>query len=386
MVAKIYQVMVPQTIRFGVGCLETLGDEVRKLGVKRALVVTDTGVYKAGLVDPVSEQLSKVGLSLEVFSGSEPEPTLPKLNAAAKELRKNSFDLLVGVGGGSSMDTAKGLSILLAHGGEGQDYIGVDKVPGRGIDFFMIPTTAGTGSEVTNVAIFGDPEKELKLAIVSPHILARVALVDPTLSYGCPPNVTAASGIDALVHAIESYTSTKSNTFTDAIALEAMRLIEGNIRTAVHNGSDEEARNNMSEGSLLAGIAFGNSGVAAIHALAYPLGARFHVPHGVANGVLLPYVMECNLPANLSKYAVVAQTLARKTLDLPLRAVAEQGIEVIRTLCTDIGIPLRLRDLGVPQEALEGMAVTTMKVTRPLANNPKKLTLEDVRGIWRNAW
>lgn len=386
MISRIYQVMVPQTIRFGVGSLETLGDEARKLGAKRALVITDPGVYKAGLVDPVSERLSKAGLSLEVFSESEPEPTLPKLNATAKELRKNSFDLLVGVGGGSSMDTAKGLSVLLAHGGEGQDYIGVDKVSGPGIDTFMIPTTAGTGSEVTNIAIFGDPDKGLKLGIVSPYILARLALVDPTLTYGCPPAVTAASGIDALVHAIECYTSIKANNFTDALALEAMRLIVDSLRTAVHNGSDEEARNHMSEGALLAGIGFGNAGVAAVHALAYPLGSRFHVSHGVANGLLLPYVMLCNLPANLPKYAVVAQMLGEKEEGLSLREQAERGVEAVKDLVADIGIPLHLRDLGVPEEALKGMSVATMDVTRLLANNPKKLTLNDVRSILRNAW
>jgi len=386
MVSKIYQVIGPQTIRFGVGSLSTLGDEANKLGAKRALIVTDPGVYQSGLVNPVKEQLSKARLSVEVFSGSEPEPTLPKLNLAANELRKGNYDLLVGFGGGSSMDTAKGLSVLLAHGGDGQDYIGVDKVPGPGIPTFTIPTTAGTGSEVTNIAIFGDPEKELKLAMVSPYLLARLALVDPTLTYGCPPGVTAASGIDALVHAIECYTGTKANNFTDALALEAMRLIIGSLRTAVSNGSDEEARNHMSEGALLAGIAFGNSGVAAVHALAYPLGARFHVPHGVANGLLLPYVMECNLPANLPKYAAVAQMLGGKTEGLSLREAAERGVEAVKALATDIGIPLHLQALGVPKEALKGMAVATMDITRLLANNPKKLTLDDVQGIWEKAW
>jgi len=284
------------------------------------------------------------------------------------------------------MDTAKGLSILLARGGEGQNYVGVGKVPGPGIPVFAIPTTAGTGSEVTNIAIFGGPDKELKLAIVSPYILARLALVDPTLTYGCPRGVTAAAGIDALVHAIESYTSIRSNNFTDAVALEAMRLIVGNLRIAVNNGSDEEARNHMSEGALLAGIAFGSAGVGAVHALAYPLGGRFHVSHGVANGLLLPYVMECNLAANLSKYAIVAQMLGEKTEGLSLREAAERGVEAAKAIAADIGIPLRLRDLEVPEEALEGMATATMDVTRLLANNPKKLTLDDVRGIWRNAW
>jgi alcohol dehydrogenase class IV len=383
---KIYQISQPQIIRFGVGALNTLADEANKLGGKRAIIVTDPGVYQSGLVDPVKEQLSKAKLSVEVFSEAEPEPTLTKLNAAAKELRKGNYDLLVGLGGGSSMDTAKGLSVLLAHGGDGQDYVGVDKVPGPGIPVFTMPTTAGTGSEVTNIAIFSDPEKELKLGMVSPHLLARLALVDPTLTYGCPQGVTAASGIDALVHAIECYTGNKANNFTDALALEAMRLIAGSLRTAVSNGSDKEARNQMAEGALLAGIAFGNSGVAAVHALAYPLGARFHVSHGVANGLLLPYVMECNLPANLPKYAVVAQMLGEKTEGLTLLEAATLGVKSIKTLVKDIGIPSHLRDLEVPEEALEGMAVATMDVTRLLANNPKELTLDDVRGIWRNAW
>jgi len=386
MVLKIYQVMVPKTILFGVGSLHTLGDEASKLEAKKALIITDPGVYQAGLVDPVKEQLSKAGLSTDVFADSEPEPTLLKLNDAANRLKGNKYDLLVGLGGGSSMDTAKGLSVLLAHGGIGQDYVGVGKVPGPGIPVVTIPTTAGTGSEVTNIAIFGDPEKELKLGMVSSYLLARLALVDPTLTYNCPPKVTAASGIDALVHAIECYTSTKANNFTDALALEAMRLIVGSLRTAVSNGSDEKARNYMSEGALLAGIAFGNASVGAVHALAYPLGSRFHVPHGVANGLLLPYVIECNLPANLPKYAVIAQMLGEKIEELSLREAAERGVEAVKTLAMDINIPLHLQDLGVPREALEEMAVATMDVTRLLANNPKKLTLDDVRAIWENAW
>lgn len=284
------------------------------------------------------------------------------------------------------MDTAKGLSILLTHGGDCRDYLGVNKVPAPGIPVFALPTTAGTGSEVTGNAIFGDPEKEVKLAIVSPYILPRLALVDPTLTYGCPPKVTAASGIDALVHVIECYTGNKANNFSDTLALEAMRIIAANLRTAVKNGSDKEARRRMSEGALLAGIAFGNSGVAAVHALAYSLGSHFHVPHGVANGLLLPYVMECNLSANIPKYAVVAQMLGVKSPGLSPQKVAEQGVDAVKGLISDIGLPLHLRDLSVPKEALEGMAVATMDITRLLDNNPKRLTLDDVRLIWEKAW
>ena len=382
----VYQIILPGKIRFGVGALNTLGDEATRLAAKRVLIITDPGVYQAGLIDPVKEQLSKAKLSVDIFAEAEPEPTFPRLNAAAEQLRKEGYNLLIGVGGGSSMDTAKGLSVLLAHGGKGQDYGGIDKVPGPGIPIFTMPTTAGTGSEVTNIAIFGDVEKGYKLGIVSSYLLARLALVDPTLTYGCPPKVTAASGIDALIHAIECYTGNKANTFSDTLAIEAMRLIAGSLRTAVKNGSDKEARNRMSEGALLAGIAFSNSGVAAVHALAYPLGSRFHVPHGVANGVLLPYVTEYNLSANLPKYAIVAQMLGVKTQGLSLQKAAEKGVEAAKALAADIGIPLHLRDLGVPKEALEGMAVATMDVTRLLANNPKELTLDDVRRIWQNAW
>lgn len=382
----IYQIMLPDKIRFGVACLDTIGDEAKELAAKHAIIITDPGVYEAGLVYPVKERLSQAKLSVDVFSEAEPEPTLPRLNAIAGELRKYNYDLLVGVGGGSSMDTAKGLSVLLAHGGNSQDYLGVNRVPEPGIPVFALPTTAGTGSEVTMIAVFGDPEREVKSAIVSPYLLARLALVDPSLTYGCPSKVTAASGIDALVHVIECYTSVKANNFSDTLALEAMRLIVGNLRTAVKNGSDKEARKCMSEGALIAGIAFGNSSVTAVHALAYPLGSRFHVPHGVANGLLLPYVMECNLPANLPKFVVIAKMLGVETGGLPLQEAAEKGVKAAKALAADIGIPAHLRDLGVPKEALEEMAVATMDVNRILVNNPKPLTLDDVRRIWQNAW
>ena len=381
-----YQIMLPDKIRFGVGCIDTLGNEAKELAAKRAIIITDPGVYQAGLVDPVKKQLSRAKLSVDVIAEAEPEPTLTRLDAIAEKLRKADYDLLIGVGGGSSIDTTKGLSVLLTHGGSGQNYVGVNKVPGPGIPVFALPTTAGTGSEVTNIAVFGDPEKELKLAMVSPYILARLALVDPTLTYGCPPKVTAASGMDALVHTIECYTSNKAHNFSDALALEAMRLIVGNLRTVVKNGSDKEARKCMSEGALIAGIAFGNSSVTAVHALAYPLGSRFHVPHGVANGLLLPYVMECNLPANLPKFAVIAKMLGVEIGKLSLQETAEKGAEAARALAADIGIPTHLRNLGIPKEALEEMAVATMDINRLLVNNPKPLTLDDVRRIWQNAW
>ena len=386
MSSKIYQLTLPKKIRFGVGALDTLADELINWGTKTALVVTDAGVNKAGLIEPIKEQLAKAEVAVSVFTGAEPEPTLSKLDTIADEFRKKRFDILLGVGGGSSIDTAKGLSILMTHGGKGVDYLGIDKVPGPCIPVIAIPTTAGTGSEATNIAIFGDTERQLKLGIVSPYIFARLSIVDPTLSYGCPANVTAASGLDALVHAIECYTGKKANTFTDALALEAINLVAGSLRTAVADGSNEEARNHMSEAAMLGGITIGNSGVTAVHALAYPLGARFHVPHGVANALLLPYVMEHNCSSNLNKFAMIARTMGEETDGLSLREAAMRSVVAVKDISSDVGVPQRLRDLDVPQEALEGMAVATMDVTRLMSNNPKELSLDDVRAIWKAAW
>lgn len=386
MAMDIYEIRVPGKVRFGVGCTKTIGEEATKIGVKRALVVTDPGVYKAGLTDSIKDNLSKAKLAIDIFSEAEPEPSFLKLNTTANELRRNNYDLVVGVGGGSSIDTAKGLSILFTYGGIGQDYAGVDKVPGPCMPVFACPTTAGTGSEVTNIAVFDDREQVRKVAIVSPYLFVRLAFVDPTLTYSCPANVTAACGMDALINTIEGYTSNKATTFSDILALEGMRLIAGNLKQAVRDGSDREARNHMSEGAFLSGVAFVNSGCAAVHALAFALGSQYHVPHGVATAVLLPYVNACNLSSNLPRYATVAKILGVKTEGLSSQEAAEKGVEAVKALILDIGIPLHLRELGIPKEALERLAIATMDVTRLLDNNPKQLTLEDVRGIWKNAW
>ena len=381
-----YRVTLPQQISFGPGSVSTLANEINQRKVDRILVVTDPGVYQAGLIEPVEDQLSQTKLLFDVFSEAEQEPTFSGLDMIAKELGKNNYDLLIGVGGGSSIDTTKGLSVLLTHGGKATDYAGIEQIPGPGIPFFALPTTAGTGAEVTQNAVFDDREEGQKKAMVSHFLIARLALVDPVLTYGCPPKVTAASGIDALVHAIECYTATRANSFSDAIALEAMQLIAGSLQTAVEDGTNQEARNNMSEGALLAGIAFTNTGIAAVHALAYQIGSRFHVPHGIANGLFLPYVMECNLPAKIEKHANIARTLGVKTAQLSSQEIAEKGVGRIKDLAQTIGIPLHLKELGIPREALEEMALATMSVTRLLINNAKQLTIDDVRRIWQNAW
>ncbi len=381
-----YEVMLPGKLCFGVGSLDKLGSEASHLSVKNACIITDPGVYKAGLTDPVKEQLSKAQISVDVFTEAEPEPTFARLNAIAAELGKESYDILIGVGGGSSIDMTKGVSAILAHGGRGEDYSGVNKIPGPVIPIVAIPTTSGTGSEATRVAVFTDTEKGQKLAVISPYALPRLSIVDPVLTYGCPTNVTAASGIDALVHAVEAYTCNKANNFGDGLAVKAMRLIWESLRTAVSNGSDKQARENMAEGSMLAGITFANSGLAIVHAFAHVLGARFHVPHGVANGLFLPYCLEYNVSANVEKHATLAQIFGVETRGLSSKEIAYKGVGAARDLNKDIGIPLRLRDVGVPKGALDEMAAVSMEAGRLLSQNPRPISAEDVRQIWDNAW
>lgn len=383
---SINQINTPTKIYYGEGSLSKIAEEVDKLVVRRSLIVSDPGVYGAGLVELVREQLVEAGISVDVFTEAEPEPTVERLNTAAGKLSQERFDLLVGVGGGSSIDTAKGLSVLLAFGGEAEDYVGIDRVPGPGIALYALPTTSGSGSEVTPNAIFSIPEKKTKPPIVSPYIYPKLAIVDPNLTYSCPPQVTASAGIDALVHAIEAYTSMKASTFTDALQIEAIRLIASGLKRAVVDGEDKEARLYMAEGSLLAGIGIAHAGGAAVHALAYHLGSNFHVTHGVANGVLLPYVLEYNLPANYVKYANIARMFGVSTEGLSRKEIAEQGLEWVRILKAEIGIPAHLRELGVPREALEEMAIATMKIARLLDNNPRQLTLDDACNILQKAW
>ncbi|MCX6012010.1 MAG: iron-containing alcohol dehydrogenase, partial [Chloroflexi bacterium] len=283
----------------------------------------------------------------------------------------------------------KGLSLLLVHGGKAEFYVGAGKVPGPCIPVVAIPTTSGTGSEATSICVFSDNEKLIKAAIVSPFLMPRLALVDPFLTYNCPNSVTASAGIDALVHVIECYTSNKANSFSDALALKAMELINRSLRTVVKNGSNREARNYMAEAALLAGIAFGNSGVAAVHALSYALGSRFHIAHGVANGLLLSYVMKYNLPSNFTKYATIAQILDPRLDSIQFSSPqkkAEHGVEVVKKLTIDIGIPVHLKELGVPYDRLREIAVVAMDGSRLLENNPKRLGLEDILGILESAW
>jgi alcohol dehydrogenase len=374
-------------ILMGPGCITQLGQEVKALKGQKALIVTDPGIVQAGLLDPVRTSLEKGGIAWAVFDRVEPDPRIAVVDQALNLLKAEQCDAVIGLGGGSSLDIAKLTAAMALNPGHISDYFGVDLLGRPGLPLIGIPTTAGTGSEVTPIAILSDEAEHLKKGVVSPYLFPGLALLDPVLTVGVPPMVTAYTGMDALIHAIEAYTSVNANDLTDHLALKAIELIYGNLLTAFARGEDLEARLKMLEGSLLAGMAFANAGVTAVHAFAYPLGGAFHhISHGLANSVMLLHVLRFNMLGNLSKFADIAAALGLNTEGLTDRQAAEEGLEAIEELMIDLNIPLRLRDLKVPEEAIPDMAKGVLLVTRLLANNPRKVTLEDAERIYRAAW
>lgn len=369
-------------VLMGPGSLGRIGEEAKRLGASRIMIVTDPGLIKTGIVARTEELLGSLGLSVSRFDAVEADPRYEIAGEAADMAGKEGADLLLGIGGGSSLDIAKVAAILVTNSDPVAAYFGIDLVPKRGLPTILVPTTAGTGSEVTPIAILSDHTEKLKKGIVSPYLFPDVALLDPELTLGLPPKVTAATGMDALIHAVEAYTSKNASGITDMFAMEAMELIFENIRTAYANGSDLPARAAMLEGSLLAGMAFANAGVTAVHAFAYPIGAEFHIPHGVANSMMLAPVMEFNMLGNLTKFAAMAELFGEDVEGYSKRDAAEAAVEALKTLADDLRIPTRLSEFGVKEEHIPALAEGVMKVTRLLANNPRELTLQDAEEIY----
>ncbi len=380
-VLRIFQT-TPRVI-MGPGSLHRVADEVKRLGGTEVMVITDPGLVKTGIAGRAEEFLAGAGLKLSRFDGVEPDPSYETASKAAELIKTSGSDLIVGIGGGSALDVAKVASILVTNADPVTSYFGIDMVPVAGLPTILIPTTAGTGSEVTPIAILSDHSEKLKKGIVSPHLFTRSAILDPELTLGLPPAVTAATGMDALIHAVEAYTSRNATSLTDMLAVEAMRLISRSLRTAFANGSNLDARTHMLEGSLLAGMAFANAGVTAVHAFAYPIGAEFHIPHGVANSMMLAPVMEFNMMGNLNKFARMARIFGESINGLSEREAALKAVAFLRTLAADLRVPNRLSDYGVQEKDVPGLALGVMKVTRLLANNPRDLTLADAEEIYR---
>ena len=382
---KIISFRTSHLILAGLGASERLGQEAKGIGAKKALIVTDKGVIDSGIGKRMKDLLEKEGVGVDIFDQVISDPDVASFEGCFEMAKKVKYDLIVGVGGGSSMDIASITSVMLTNSGTVYDYFGINLVKNPGIPTILIPTTAGTGAEVTPNAILTDTKEKLKKAVVSPYILPRVAIVDPLLTVSMPPSVTSSSGIDALTHAVESYTSVNATILTDLFAKEAIILTGRSLRSAVANGNNLEARYDMAIGSLYAGISLTNAGVTAVHALAYPLGGQFNVAHGIANGLLLPYVMEFNVLGSVSKFAQIAQFLGERVDHLPLLDQAYQAAKAVKAIYRDLKIPQSLTELKVPKEAIPTMAKAAVNVTRLMGNNPRTMTVQDVERIYEKA-
>ncbi|AIQ90590.1 alcohol dehydrogenase [Methylobacterium sp. XJLW] len=372
-------------VLFEAGASRKLPEIVGRFGAKRVLLVTDKGVRGAGLTQAAEAALAAAGVSLDVYEDVVADPPSTVIEAAAKRARELGTDLVLSIGGGSALDTAK-LVAYLAKSDELLDAIyGVGLATGDRLPLILVPTTAGTGSEVTPISIVTTPTTEKK-GVVAPKLLPDWAVLDPELTLGLPSHVTAATGIDAMVHAIEAFTSkNKKNPISDQLAKQALALLSANIRTACTDGANLEARSGMLLGSMLAGMAFANAPVAAVHALAYPVGAIFHVPHGLSNALVLMGVMRFNLSHAEALYAELAPILDPAAADLPPSEAAKRFVESLDAICRDCKVPASLAEVGVARQDLERMASDAMKQTRLLVNNPREVTYDDAFAIYAEA-
>jgi alcohol dehydrogenase class IV len=379
-------------------------DACDRLGAKRAFIVTDAILVKAGLLTQTTDPLTAGGITFEAFDRVTPEPGVEVVRECIAAARVFNPDVVIGLGGGSNMDAAKLVSMILAHGGDPLEYTGDSRVPGPVKPLICIPTTAGTGSEVSAAAVFTDTANHIKVSCLSPFLRPAFALVDPLFTVSCPRRVTADSGIDALTHAIEAYTAVDNDAFplpsgeksvyqgknpmADSMALTAISLVGRYLRRAVHDGTDLEARENMALAATLAGLAFSNAGVALVHAMEYPVGGAVHVSHGAGNGLLLPFVMRFNLPKRVKEFAQLAARLgANPSIPLDATSAAEAAIVEIERLRTDIGIPTRLRDIGVTEEMLPGFAAKAFAIKRLMRVNPRMPQNDgEILEIYRAAW
>ena len=371
----------------GAGTSAQVGDIALAMGIKRVFVVTDAGIVQFGLMDKALQSLKAHNIEYSIYAEVVADPPEAVVMDAVAKAREFKCDSVIGFGGGSSMDVAKLLAVLINGKQSLSDIYGVDKVTGDRLPLIQIPTTAGTGSEATMVSIITTGETT-KAGVVSRTLLADKIILDAGLTLGLPPHVTAATGIDAMVHAIEAYTSKRlKNPLSDMLAREALRLLAGNIVTAVKQGDNLEARGAMLLGAMLAGQAFANAPVAAVHALAYPLGGNYHIPHGLSNSLVLPYVLRFNAPAAAKLYAEIAGLIMPGKLlpDDPI-AVTEMLANHFLALAADLGLQTTLRQMDIPEHDLPKLASESMLQQRLLINNPREVNLDDALAIYHQAY
>jgi alcohol dehydrogenase class IV len=376
-----------RSVRFGAGLILQLGEMTRSEIGCRVLLATDTGMLATGLVDQVQVILANAGVDVTVFSDVVADPPEAVVLAATEAAKVADVDAVIGFGGGSSLDVAKLVAVLAMDNQSLKDIYGVGNITGGRLPLILIPTTSGTGSEVTPISILTTGKSE-KMGVVSPVLIPDIALLDPELTLGLPAHVTAATGIDAMVHAIEAYASTSANNnpLSKVLAKQALSLMGAALETAVHTPRDIEARSDMLLGSLLAGQAFANSPVAAVHALAYPIGGHYKVPHGLSNALVLPQVLRFNAVTAPQSYAEIAACAFPDLAGLSPQAAATAFAEAMADLSKRCGLQQRLRDLGIKRGALPMLAGDAMNQTRLLVNNPRTVTQADALAIYEAVW
>lgn len=380
---KTIALQQPQKIVFGSGCINNFVEDFQKLGFKRLFILTAPPIRP--LIADMQQQLEQMGVAMEVFDQIVAEPTVTDFKNILMKAQTFQADSVIGVGGGSVLDITKLVATLFYGKQQVEDCFGIGFIKEKGLWFACMPTTAGTGSEVSPNAILLDERDKLKKGIVSPFLMADVAYADPKLTLTVPAKVTADTGMDALTHCIEAYTNKFAHPMVDMYALKGIELLAKNLLRAVKDGSDLEAREACALGSLYGGLCLGPVNTAAVHALSYPLGGEYHIPHGLSNAILLPSVMKFNRPANLKKYAEVAVAMGApvgKNDD----ETAQNGVDFIYQLSEAVGIPAKLTDIGIPQEAVPHLAKAAMEVQRLLKNNPREVTEQDAINIYNSLY
>ena len=375
---------MPTVNLMGAGCVNEVGNRVKNLGGSKVLLVTNEGLINAGIAEKVEKILKNAGIKVVIFDEALPNPTDKNVEDGFKIWQTEKCDALVSLGGGSSHDCAKGIGLLAANGGKIHDYEGVDKSSKPMVPLICINTTAGTAAEMSRFCIITDTSRKVKMAIVGWHVIPAVSINDPELMVDKPPALTAATGMDALTHAIEAYVSTTATPLTDSAALMAIKLISKYLPMAVANGKNMEAREKMAYAQFLAGMAFSNAGLGYVHAMAHQLGGFYNLPHGVCNAILLPHVEQFNLISCAERLRDVAIAMDQNVENMPVDEAAQQAIEAIKKLSSSIGIPSGLAELGVKEEDFSVMAENAKKDACQLTN-PRLATHEEIVQIFKNA-
>ncbi|KAA6475058.1 iron-containing alcohol dehydrogenase [Bacillus swezeyi] len=380
-----YQFRTADHIVAGAHSISRLGQHIKASGLKadHVLIITQPSIIKLGTISDVQAQLSVLGIRSDVCTDILPEPTAQNIAEVFANIREKQYDMLIGIGGGSVLDGTKILSVLHTNSKQIEKLLGTNLVEKPGIPAVLIPSTSGTGAEVTPNAIVTILEQELKVGIVSPFLLPKLVILDPVITLGLPKPITAATGMDAFTHSLESFISNKANPISDMFALESIRLISRSIVEAYKNGSSIKAREDMLLGSAYGGMALTAAGTAAVHALAYPLGGKYNIPHGVANSMLLPHVMEFNMDAIAERLSLAAEPMGIAAVNMTAEQAARAVNDQIKEWTQALHIPQDLKKYGVSAHDLDELADSASKVTRLLNNNPKTLALNDIKDIYQ---